>query len=79
MILKPKQIVKRFKNKWTRYWFSKEMDCTICNNKYCYIPILLNSHTIAQFQDICLYHRVGDEFIVYLLNVDEITKDLQTR
>ncbi len=73
MILKPKLTVKRLGTRWwTRSWFSKEIGCTSCNNKYCYIPILINSHTIAQFQDICLYHKVGDKFIVYLLYDGEI-------
>lgn len=45
MLFKPKKIVESLGSKWIRYKFSRP-SCTICNNKYCYIPILITSHTI---------------------------------
>lgn len=82
MLFKPKKIVENLRSKWIRYKFSRP-SCTICNNKYCYIPVLINSHTIVQLQEICLY-SMSSEFIVYIhslytIHVDKITKDLQTR
>lgn len=79
MLFKPKKIVESFGSKWIRYKFSRP-SCTICNNKYCYIPILITPHTIVQLQEICLY-SMSSEFIVYIhyIHVDKITKDLQAR
>ena len=73
MILKPRKIVRKFGNKWIRSRFIRE-SCGVCNNKYCYDPILsiFPRVSIAQFQDICLYHKVGDKFTVYLLYDGEI-------
>ena len=73
MILKPRKIVRKFGNKWIRSQFIRE-SCGVCNNKYCYEPILSNFPriSITQFKDICLYHKVGDKFVVYLLYDGEI-------
>lgn len=74
MILKPRKIVKKFRNKWIRSWFIKK-SCGICNNEYCFKPILRNLHTIGHFQDVCLSTPVGNKFVAYLYD-GEIAKSL---
>ena len=69
MILKPRIIARKLGNKWVRSWFVRK-NCGVCNNESCFRPILLNSHTIGQFQDICLYTQSGNKFIVYLFDGD---------